>query len=312
MEARPVEAELAESVGPVRVALLEWFDREARRLPWRLTRDPWAVLVSETMLQQTQVDRVIPKYEAFLAAFPTPRACAAAPVADVIRLWAGLGYNRRAVLLHRAAVQIAECHGGRVPSDLHQLMRLTGVGAYTARAVQVFAYEQDSAAVLDTNVGRVVARLLVGAPLTVDAAQQLVDSLVPIGDSWRWNQTLVEFGALVCRKRRPLCESCPVVARCVWRVAGDGSPDPCLGSAAVGRQQTTFVGSDRQGRGRLVAALRERADHTLSLDDADRVVGFADAAQVKRVIEGLIRDGLLQHSENGTVLQLAGVTSPSA
>jgi A/G-specific adenine glycosylase len=232
---------------PLRQALLEWAAGELRDLPWRRTRDPWAVLVSELMLQQTPVARVVPRYEALLARFPTPATCAAAPVAEVIRLWAGLGYNRRALHLHAAAVAATARHDGRLPYSLDELLRLPGVGPYTARAVLAFAFERD-VAVLDANALRALSRAL-GRP--VDQAS--ADALVPQGRGWAWNQAVLDLGATVCRGQ-PGCAACPLAtaAACAWQRAGRPLPDPW----PRGPRQTRFEGSDRQGRGRLVAALR--------------------------------------------------------
>ncbi len=182
-----------------------------RDLPWRRTRDPWAVLVSEVMLQQTQVPRVIPIWEAFMAEFPTVAACAEASQADVVRAWAGLGYNRRAVNLHRAAVLM----DGMVPRDLDALLRLPGIGPYTARAVLAFAWEED-VAVVDTNIARVLSRRA-GRRLTPREAQAMADALVPPGRAWEWNQRLMDLGALVCTARAPACERC-------WLREGAGGP----------------------------------------------------------------------------------------
>src|SRR4051812_6569328 len=168
-------------------ALVGWGERERRDLPWRRTRDPWAVLVSELMLQQTQAPRVVPKFDAFMERFPTAAACAAASAGDVVGAWAGLGYNRRAINLHRAAVAIVERHGGVVPDDLDALLALPGIGAYTARAVLVFAYERDIGLV-DTNAGRFVARALAGRAVTKPEAQQLADAAVPPGQAWGGGQ----------------------------------------------------------------------------------------------------------------------------
>ena len=276
--------------------LLAWGDVELRDLPWRRVRDPWAILVAETMLQQTQVARVVPRWHDFLDAFPTPAACAAAPAGEVVRLWDGLGYNRRAANLHRAATVIVDEHGGVVPSDLDGLLALPGVGAYTARAVLTFALERDGHGVLDTNVARVLARAVSGRRLKPREAQQLADSLVPDGRSWDWNQTVMELGAVVCGKRAPRCDACPVASLCTWRLAGgpDG-PDPAEGTAGTSGRQSTFEGSDRQGRGRLVAALRtgpidvERiADVTGWGDDPDRAT---------RVADGLVADGLAEYAD---------------
>ena len=183
----------------------------ARDLPWRATRDPWAVLVSETMLAQTQVARVIPKWEAFLARWPTPLACADAPTAEVIAAWAGLGYYRRARSLHEAAVVIVDRHGGSVPADLGSLMKLPGVGRYTARAVLAFAFEH-RAGVVDTNVARVLARAVAGRPLPWAAAQELADRLVASESPWAWNQSVMDLGATLCTSRQPKCDSCPLGA----------------------------------------------------------------------------------------------------
>jgi A/G-specific adenine glycosylase len=237
------------------------------------------------MLQQTQVARVVPKYEAFLRRFPTVAACASSGVGDVVGAWAGLGYNRRAVFLHRLAVAVVELHGGQIPNELDALLALPGIGEYTARAVLVFAYEQD-VGVVDTNIGRVMARL-VGARLDRSSAQQLADRLVPRGDGWQWNQSLLDLGALVCAAQAPLCDECPVRDVCHWRNRG---PDPARASAGVSRGQTRFAGSDREGRGRLVEALRRGPVDRAALA---RMAGWpGDAARARRIAESLVADGL--------------------
>lgn len=229
--------------------IVSWVSTRLRQLPWRETRDPWAVLVSEVMLQQTGVRRVLPKWSAFMDTFPDPHACAAAELGDVLRLWQGLGYPRRARNLHRAARVIVDEHSGRVPDDLEALLALPGVGAYTARAVLAFAYEAD-VAVVDVNVARVLARVG-GQRLTARQAQVAASALVPEGEAWLWNQALMDLGALVCLPT-PLCDECPIAGRCSWRGTG---PDPSIGSAGVGVTQSPFEGSDRQARGRLLKAL---------------------------------------------------------
>ena len=284
------------STAPFVDTLLAWGDAELRDLPWRRTRDPWAILVAETMLQQTQVARVVPRWEAFLESFPTPADCAAAPAGEVVRLWDGLGYNRRALNLHRAATAIAEQHGGQMPTELAELMALPGVGPYTARAVLAFAHERDGHGVLDTNVARVLARALAGRRLRPREAQQLADSLVPAGRSWAWNQTVMELGALVCRKRSPRCDACPVASLCAWRQAGgpDG-PDPADGTAGASGRQSAFEGSDRQGRGRLVAALRTGP---IDVDRIADVTGWGDDPdRASRVADGLVADGLAEYAD---------------
>ena len=221
------------------------------------------------MLQQTQVARVVPKYHAFLERFPTVAACANAPVADVIRLWAGLGYNRRAVNLHRAAVVMRD----RVPDTLEELLALPGIGQYTARAVLAFAFERDVAA-LDVNARRVLSRV-VGEPVS----QPQADALVPGGGGWRWNQSVLDLGATVCTTR-PRCDRCPVAASCAWRAHGGDDP------AVRGPRQSTFEGSFRQRRGRLLDALRHGP------------VARPDVS----VAEALVADGLAVW--HGTELQL--------
>ena len=234
-------------------ALLGWGDANRRDLPWRQTRDPWSVLVSELMLQQTQVPRVVPRWREFLDRFPTPAACAGAAVGDVVRAWAGLGYNRRAVNLHRAATVVVACHGGALPDDLEGLLGLPGIGPYTARAVLVFAFERD-VGLVDTNAGRFVARALAGTAVAPRSAQALADAAVPAGAGWRWGQAVFDLGAGLCTRARPACDRCPLAGLCAWSRAGWPEPDPVSGSAGISARQSTFDGSDRQGRGRLVDA----------------------------------------------------------
>jgi A/G-specific adenine glycosylase len=218
------------------------------------------------MLQQTQVDRVVPYYERFLTAFPTPATCAAAGPAAVVRLWSGLGYNRRALNLHRAAAAMTADHDGRVPREDAALRALPGVGPYTARALRAFAFGDDVAAV-DTNGVRVLARAVAGAPLTVPEATALGDRLVPAGESWEFNQAMFDLGATVCTASRPDCGRCPLRRQCAWRRrrAATSSTDTDTDTASdtdpwrsspTARPQSTFAGSDRQGRGRLLHALR--------------------------------------------------------
>ena len=273
-------------------ALVAWGERHRRDLPWRNTRDPWAILVSEVMLQQTQIARVVPRYEAFLAEFPTPTACASAPVAAVIRAWDGLGYNRRAVQLHRCAEQVVEQHDGCLPRDLAALLELPGVGPYTARAVLVFAYEHD-AGVVDTNVGRVLARWQ-GRRLTPAEAQAAADEAVPAGEGWAWNQALFDFAAGVCTRRAPRCDQCPVFSACRWQGRG---ADPADGSARVSGGQSRFEGSDRQGRGRLVAALRRGP---LPTADVAAAAGWPDDPnRAARMLAALVAEGIAVIDENG-------------
>jgi len=267
--------------------LLAWGDEHLRDLPWRETRDPWAVLVSEVMLQQTQVGRVIVRHAEFLERFPNPASCAAAPVAETIRLWDGLGFNRRAVNLWKAAVAVTEQHGGLVPNDLSALLALPGIGPYTARAVLAFAFEHD-VGVVDTNVGRLLARWS-NRRLTPRQAQDLASTLVPRGAGWRWNQTLFDFATEQCTKRSPSCADCALREPCQWQGIGE---DPAMGSAGVSQPQSRFDGSRRQVRGRLVRALREQS---IPVDQLD---GFVTAAypieEVRSLAQGLVDEGLAE------------------
>ena len=274
---------------PLQDALLSWSAKARRDLPWRRTRDPWAVLVSELMLQQTQVARVVPRYDAFLARFPDPPTCAASSSGAVIEAWAGLGYNRRALNLHRAARVVVDRHDGRIPANLSDLLTLPGVGPYTARAILVFAFERP-VGVVDTNVARVLARAVSGRRLGTGEVQAIADDQVPEGRPWAWNQAMLDFGASVCTSRSPSCQPCPLRRWCAWALAGYPTPDPAAGSAGGSGRQSTFAGSDRQGRGRLIDALRQGP---VELDGVASVAGWPDDAQrATRVAAGLIADGL--------------------
>ena len=272
-------------------SLLEWHAREGRDLPWRATRDPWAVLVSELMLQQTQVARVTPKYLAFMARFPTIEVCATGTSGDVVKMWAGLGYNRRALHLHRCAVVVAQQFGGRIPEDLDDLMALPGIGPYAARAVLAFAFERD-VGVVDVNAARILARWN-ATSLTRSQAQELADLAVPTGRGWAWNQAVLDLGATVCTARRPNCSGCPVRRWCAWVVAGQSDPDPALGSPLASTRQRRFEGSDRQGRGRLVEVLRQGSVST-NIAAVARHMGWPDDHdRTSVVLEGLLADGLV-------------------
>lgn len=270
--------------------VLAWGVTRLRDLPWRRSRDPWVVLVSEVMLQQTQVARVIPKWEAFIDRFPDAATCADAPLGDVLREWQGLGYPRRARNLHATAQRIAEL--GRFPSDLEGLLSLPGIGPYTARAVMAFAFELD-AAVADTNIARVYARVA-GERLSPKQLQSMADDALPTGDAWTWNQCLMDLGAVLCRPTNPGCDDCPVTARCAWslsRRATSGRPeDPAIGSSGVSGKQGRFDGSDRQARGRLMQALSRG---TVRRSDIARVMQRDDATAT-RLLADLVEEGLCQ------------------
>ncbi len=279
--------------------LLGWWEAARRDVPWRHTRDPWAVLVSEVMLQQTQVGRVAPRWQRFLERFPTTAACAVAGAGAVVEEWAGLGYNRRAVALHSCATAVEERHGGAFPDDLDALLALPGIGPYTARAVLAFAFERD-VAVVDTNVGRVLARTA-GQRLTARDAQARADALVPAGEGWAWNQAMLDLGAAVCAKRAPACERCPVAAACRWARAGRPQPDPAVGSHAVSRGQSRFAGSFRQGRARLLDAVRlgEPVPPERWAEACGWSAGEHDAS---RAAATLVADGLAAFTPDGALV----------
>jgi A/G-specific adenine glycosylase len=274
--------------------LLRWFDRNERPLPWRSTT-PWGVLVSEFMLQQTPVDRVLPVWQAWLDRWPTPADLAAAPSGEAVRAWGRLGYPRRALRLHQAAQAITAQHGGQVPSDPDALRALPGVGEYTAAAVQAFAFSR-RAVVLDTNVRRVVARAVHGQaqPRThLTAAERTrAEELWPRAHrrSARWSAAVMEFGALVCTARAPACGGCPVRGSCRWLLAGQPP------AAEPARRQAEYVGSDRQARGRIMAVLRERPE---PVPASAIVAAWPDDAQRERALAALIGEGLVVRTALG-------------
>lgn len=267
-------------------------------------------MVSESMLQQTQVPRVVPRFHRFLERFPTPRSCAEAGVGAVIVEWAGLGYNRRAVHLHRCAEMIVAEHGGEVPEDLRALLALPGIGPYTARAVLTFAFDHD-VAVVDTNVGRILARTA-GRSLSAADAQRRADRLVPPGAGRDWNQAMLDLGSEICRAREPLCPICPVRTECRWGAEGAIPPDPARGSAGVSRPQAPFEGSFRQGRARLLDALRvgvalAPAQWRKACGWEHRPTGDEDAM---RAADALVRDGLAEFDDDGSLRLRIGEHHP--
>lgn len=271
--------------------IVRWFDATARDLPWRHPAvGAWPILVSEVMLQQTPVARVLPVWREWVTRWPAPAALAAEPAAEAIRMWGRLGYPRRALRLHQCAVALVERHGGEIPADLDELLDLPGVGAYTARAVAAFAFGQRQP-VVDTNVRRVVARAVAGAPdagpATTAADLAAVAALLPEepAAAARASAAFMELGALVCTARAPRCASCPVADDCAWRSLG--SP-PATGPA---RRAQRYAGTDRQVRGLLMAALRESGG-PVRRERLDLV--WSDGVQRDRALAGLLADGLVE------------------
>jgi A/G-specific adenine glycosylase len=287
-----------ERITRIRDGLLDWFTEHARDLPWRRTRDPYAILVSEFMLQQTQVDRVLPYYTRFLELFPTVEDLATAATSDVIRIWSGLGYNRRAVNLQRAARVVVDELGGSFPDDPAELKKLPGIGAYTAGAIAAFAYERD-VAFLDTNMRRVISRVIFGAESARESdAIDAANALVPPGNGWSWNQALIEFGALQCTARRPACIICPLRGECAAYPTMQVALQ--LKSARTRRTKTErFESTTRFYRGRIVEALRALptdASADISLTELGPKVreGFTsdNLPWLRELVDGLQRDGL--------------------
>jgi A/G-specific adenine glycosylase len=280
-----------------------WYRSAARDLPWRRPRfheefGAWGTLVSEFMLQQTPVNRVIPHLEAWLDRWPTPATMAVASTSEVLQQWANLGYPRRALWLHRAAVEITERHGGVVPPDVDALLKLSGIGDYTARAVAVFAYG-DRHPVVDTNTRRVMARAILGQAQPGPPSRrdlELMDSLLPadVVDSAVFNAAAMELGATICTARSPRCDSCPLVDVCAWVAAG--RPD----TGDTRRRQAAFEGSDRQARGAVLRILRTAAPNPVPIDSV--LAEWPDPLQRDRAIGSLIADGLAE--ADGEMLSL--------
>lgn len=271
--------------------LIAWYREAARDLPWRREGfGAWGTLVSEFMLQQTPVTRVIPHLEAWLERWPTPAALAASPPGDAVTQWANLGYPRRALWLHRAAVEIRDRHDGEVPRDVDALLALTGIGDYTARAVAVFAYG-DRHPVVDTNTRRVLARVVEGRaqpgpPHRRDLERMDAELPADVTAAAIVNAAAMELGAIVCTARAPKCEACPLAGQCAWRAAG--YPE----SEDRRRKQANYEGSDRQARGAVLKTLRDAAPAAVPLFAV--LPGWPDAAQRDRAIDSLVADGLAE------------------
>jgi len=296
-------------------SLLNWYAENKRELPWRTTRDPYAILVSETMLQQTGVERVIPKYVAFLAELPTLESLAQAPTGAVIRLWAGLGYNRRAVWLQRAAQEAIQRWGG-LPSSIADLQLLPGIGPYTARAVACFAFAAQ-VAVVDTNVRRVLRRVLAGAGGNGDGAASLpegqllalAERVLPPGCAYDWNQALMDLGATICTHHAPRCLSCPLQSSCLAYPAILAQGAHIQSSVAEAKprwKESPFVGSRRYYRGRIVDELRRLVPGSvIPLIDLGALIkddfSAADLPWLHDLVQELAADGLARIGDEGCV-----------
>lgn len=301
--------------------LLTWYATEQRDLPWRATSDPYAILVSEIMLQQTQVDRVLPKYQQFLSAFPSLADLAAAPTAEVISVWVPLGYNMRAVRLQSLARQVIEQYGGRIPDTIDELLTLKGIGRYTAGAIACFAYHQQVATV-DTNIRRVLHRIFIGleqpdARLNDAQMLALAEQVLPEGEAYNWNQALMDLGATICTSNNPRCTECPMQKTC--QAYAEMSQHSLFPSGMVlrqlrkvaekkpGYQSQPFTSTNRYFRGRIVDTLRTlpptQRVSLLKLGPSIKPDFCADDLPwLQRIISGLVRDGLVDYTEDGVRL----------
>ena len=295
-------------------ALLDWYSRHGRSaLPWRVARDPYYTLVSEFMLQQTQVERVVPKFQAFVARFPDVRALASASTGDVLREWKGLGYNSRAIRLQRVAQRVADDFDGRIPREVARLRELPGVGPYTAAAIRTFAFDEDDAP-LDTNVRRIVHRLFFGLEHPPKATNAELDAqargLVPPGMGHDWNSALMDLGAALCSSRAPKCLLCPLQTQCVAAPVDAAQLEALRRSHAKKpspQNAIPFERTTRFARGRIVDALRALPPgRRISLLDLYGHLGPALADRsledVRSLVAILERDGLVD--SDGTLVAL--------
>lgn len=308
-------------IARVHQALLSWYVSAQRDLPWRATSDPYAILVSEVMLQQTQVDRVLPKYRQFLAAFPTLADLAKAPTADVISVWVPLGYNRRAVNLQSIARQVLTLHEGKLPDTIEDLLQLKGIGRYTAGAIACFAYHQQVATV-DTNIFRVLHRVFLGLEypeprLSNNAMFSFAEQLLPPGEAYNWNQALMDMGATICTSAAPQCTRCPLQETCrAYEEMGQQSLFPSgtvlrelrkVAEKKTPYKTEPFTSSNRYFRGRVIAHLRSLPTNEylplLTLGPLLKAEFQADDLPwLEKLIAGLQRDGLVQWAEDGVKL----------
>ena len=311
----------SEQIARVHFGLLSWYASARRDLPWRATDDPYAILVSEVMLQQTQVERVLPKYHQFLTTFPTLVDLANAPTADVISAWVPLGYNRRAVSLQGIARQVIADYAGKLPETVEDLLKLKGIGRYTAGAIACFAYRQQVVTV-DTNIYRVLHRVFLGLEypepkLNTAAMFAFAEGVLPAGEAYNWHQALMDLGATVCSSANPQCARCPLQESCAsYQEMSEQSLFP---SGAVLRQlrkvaekkapyaAQPFTSSNRYFRGRAVAHLRTLASGTyLPLSELGPILKadfqVADLPWLEKILAGLQRDGLIEWAEHGVKL----------
>jgi len=311
----------SEQIARVHSHLLQWYTIEYRDLPWRSTHDPYAILVSEMMLQQTQVYRVLPKYQQFLAAFPTLADLAAAPTADVISNWVPLGYNMRAVRLQSIARQVMAEYGGRIPDSIEELLKLKGVGRYTAGAIACFAYMKQVATV-DTNINRVLHRIFLGLEypepkLSNDQMLSLAEQVLPDGKAYDWHQALMDLGATICTSSNPQCARCPLHEVCNaytemlnYSLFPSGAVLRQLRKVAEKKetyQSQPFTSTNRYFRGRIVDHLRslpagQRIPLTTLGPKIKQEFRDDDLTWLQQLVDRLVKDGLVDYAEDGVRL----------
>jgi A/G-specific adenine glycosylase len=290
----------ADQLLPLQSAVLEWYAANRRDLAFRRTRDPWAVLVSEVIAQQTQAVRAAEAWQRFIEAFPTPTALAAVSPATVIRAWRGLGYNRRAIALREAAIRIVEDHDGRVPDTLEALTALPGVGPYTARAILAFAFDRPVAPI-DTNIRRVLDRAMGPLPTAPKALQSTADGFVPEAGPATWSHALMDLGATICVARAPRCDACPIRTLCRSTRTGTSMTLDRAQSQGAGSRTTPFPNTIRWRRGRILDRLRDAPD--------DAWVAFGDIGAhphgaVTIEVRRMAAEGLLESSPTGELARL--------
>lgn len=265
--------------------VIEWYQQNKRTLPWRIST-PWGVVVSEFMLQQTPVHRVLPRWHRWMELWPTPADLASAPLSDALREWGRLGYPRRAKRLHESAQIIVRDFNGVVPEEIDQLRRLPGIGEYTAAAISAFAFG-NSELVLDINIRRLYTRCWLGksAPTSApnNSERELARGLIPENDDGTWAAATMELGALICKARNPLCEECPLMNQCLWREIGYPEDE-------VNKKRVQWHGSDRQCRGAIMQALREKP----AVTEAELKKIWSSRSQYEKALASLLDDGLIQ------------------
>ncbi len=281
-------------ISQVRTKLSTWFIKNRRDLPWRQTSDPYLIAVSEVMLQQTQVDRVIPKYLAWRRAWPETSSLAAASLGDVLKLWSGLGYNSRALRLRQAARIVMDRYHGQWPQTVEELESLPGFGPYTARAVASFAYHENVATV-DTNIRRILSRVFFGVgDIAEKKIEKIADELLPTNKSATWHATLMDFGSAICTSRNPRCSTCPVQANCL------AYPDVLNQSVPKKKLLVRFEHTDRYWRGEIVRQFLDCSPLTaVQLVKKLQQVGQVDKLRIVRLLKDLRMAGLLERNRQG-------------